>query len=80
MHLDPDARRVLELSACGLTSTEVAAHLGDDREAVLVRILRGMAALGARSKLEAVVTALRLGLIELPAPPRPERAGALAGS
>ena len=80
MHLDPDARRALELSVGGLTATEVAAHLGYDLKVVLVLILRAMAALGARSKLEAVVTALRLELIELPAPTPPERAGALAGS
>ena len=47
--------RVLRLSATGLLTDEVREH-----------IRAAMATLGARSKLEAVVLALRLGLIDLP--------------
>ena len=57
---------VLRLSATGLTTVEVAAGLGMSPDDVRRHMGRAIAALGARSKLEAVVLALRLGLIDLP--------------
>jgi DNA-binding CsgD family transcriptional regulator len=43
----------------------VADRLGMDPDEVRRHLARAMAALGARSKLEAVVLALRAGLIDL---------------
>ena len=57
--------RVLGLSATGLLSDEVADQLGMDPHEVREHIRAAMAALGARSKLEAVVLALRAGLVDL---------------
>jgi DNA-binding CsgD family transcriptional regulator len=59
--------RVLRLSATGLLTHEVADQLGMDPDEVRRHVTSAMATLGARSKLEAVVLALRWGLIELPA-------------
>ena len=58
---------VLRLSATGLLADEVAEHLGLSPEEVRRHLRGAMAALGARSKLEAVVLALRAGLVDLPA-------------
>jgi DNA-binding CsgD family transcriptional regulator len=63
--LAPDERRVLELAARGMTSVEIAAHLGVPRAEVRSQLLRAIAALGAHSKLEAVVIAVKHGLIDL---------------
>lgn len=53
-----------------MTSNEIAAHLGTNPDEVRGHLAPAVAVLGARSKLEAVVIALRLGLIDLPdAPP-----------
>ena len=60
-------RLVLRLSATGLTTAEVAAELGMSPDEVRRHMARVMAALGASSKLEAVLLALRLGLVDLPA-------------
>ena len=57
--------RVLRLSATGLLTDEVAEHLGIGVDEVRLDLGRAMAALGACSKLEAVVLALRAGLVEL---------------
>ncbi len=58
---------MLELAAGGLTSDKVATRLGIGRDEVRRHAAGAMAALGAASRLEAVVIALRQGLIELPA-------------
>ena len=58
--------RVLRLSATGLLTDEVAAQLGMDPDEVRGHLRGAMATLGARSKLEAVLLALRWGLIHLP--------------
>jgi len=58
-------RLVLRLSAMGLLTCEVADGLNMTPDEVREHIRAAMAALGARSKLEAVV--LGLGLIALPA-------------
>ena len=57
---------VLRLSATGLTTDEVAERLGLHPDEVRRHLASTMAALGASSKLEAVVRALERGLIHLP--------------
>ncbi len=59
---------VLRLSATGLTTAEVADRLDIDPDEVRRYVAGAMAALGASSKLEAVVLAVRQGLVDLPAP------------
>ncbi len=63
--LSSEAREILALSARGLSTEEVAAHLGMTPETVRRHLAGALAALGACSKLEAVVLALRRGLITL---------------
>jgi hypothetical protein len=46
-----------------MTTYEVAARLGLTRDEVRDHLAQAMVAVGARSKLEAVVAALRLGMI-----------------
>jgi DNA-binding NarL/FixJ family response regulator len=55
---------VLRLAAAGLLSVEIAEYLGCSTADVQHCFRRVIPALGARSKLEAVVIALRHGLIE----------------
>jgi len=64
--LDAGQRRVLTLAATGLITDEVATQLGMSVDDVRRHTAGAIAALGARSKLEAVVIALRRGLIDLP--------------
>jgi DNA-binding NarL/FixJ family response regulator len=56
--------RTLELCGSGLHTHEVADRLGVDPDTVQRRVERAKHLLGARSKLEAVVKAIRLGLID----------------
>jgi len=56
---------VLAASAIGRTVGEVSEHLGYSRETVLECLATAMRKLGAHSKLEAVIIALRDGLIDL---------------
>ena len=56
---------VLRASATGRSTAEVADVLGVDPEAVRGHIAGAIAALGVRSKLEAIVLALRTGWIEI---------------
>jgi DNA-binding NarL/FixJ family response regulator len=65
--LTPLERAVLAASATGLGVREVAEHLGESAETVRHALASVITRLGARSKLEAVVIALRHGLIDLPA-------------
>jgi DNA-binding NarL/FixJ family response regulator len=62
--LAPREREVLEASAAGLNAAEVAARLGVSTHTARTHLKNAMKKLGAHSKLEAVLTALRLGLIE----------------
>jgi DNA-binding NarL/FixJ family response regulator len=64
--LPPETRCVLQLAATGLATSEIAERLGLPVEVVRSRLATAIAALGARSKLEAVILALRRGLIQLP--------------
>ncbi len=66
MDLNPEQRTVLELAAGGLINDEVAACLGIGRDEVRRHLVSAMEALKAGSKLEAVIVALRLGLIDPP--------------
>ena len=58
--------RVLQLSATGLAAAEVAATMQLPIGTVREYIAEAIVALSAKSKVEAVVIALQLGLIELP--------------
>ncbi|MDP8922716.1 MAG: hypothetical protein M3O34_07550 [Chloroflexota bacterium] len=58
--------RVLRLVATGMTTDEVVACLAVSPDEVRRDVAHAIDALGARSKLEAVVIALRLGLVDLP--------------
>jgi two-component system, NarL family, response regulator DesR len=60
---------VLALSASGLISGEVADALQLPVQEVRTDLASAIVTLGARSKLEAVMIALRLGLIDCPREP-----------
>jgi two-component system, NarL family, response regulator DevR len=60
-----EERAVLTASARGLNVQEVADRLGTEPDAVRQSIASAMSKLGACSKLEAVIIALRRGLITL---------------
>jgi DNA-binding CsgD family transcriptional regulator len=66
--LEPSERHVLELVAEGLSNREMAERLGVPVEAVRASLGAIFAKLGASSKLEALLIAVRLGLIRLPPP------------
>jgi DNA-binding CsgD family transcriptional regulator len=71
--LSAHQRTILALTATGLTSIGASDRLGipvDEARAEIRDIIRS---LGARSKLEAVVLALRHGLIELPSDGRADQ-------
>ena len=57
---------VLGLCAAGLSTLEAAARLGVSLDEVREHLRSAMGALGARSKLHAVILALRAGLIAPP--------------
>jgi DNA-binding NarL/FixJ family response regulator len=60
---------VLAASATKLSIREIAAEFRDSPEAVCRSLDSAIEKLGARSRLEAVVIALRTGLIDLPRDP-----------
>jgi DNA-binding NarL/FixJ family response regulator len=57
-----DVRRTLELLATGLSINEVAELLGCPPDEVRDHLVQAIRALGARSKLEAIVIARQQGL------------------
>jgi len=61
--LDPLERRVLELSAQGLSNREIAERLNVPLAAVRDALGASFARFGARSKLEALIVAFRRDLI-----------------
>lgn len=63
--MDNPTRRVLELSARGMSSNEVATETCLDSQTVRVLIQTAISELGARSKLEAIIIAARQGFITL---------------
>jgi DNA-binding NarL/FixJ family response regulator len=64
--LDPRERQVLQALAMGLSIAEAAERLGLPIEVVREYAKSAIVKLGARSKIEAVIIALRQRLIELP--------------
>ena len=74
--LSPTICRTLELLATGLYTDDVAERLCTDPDTIRRYVAEAKAILGARSKLEAVVIALRLGLID---PRQAERPGHRSG-
>jgi DNA-binding CsgD family transcriptional regulator len=66
LDLSAQQRLVLSLSATGLTSAAVATALHVPVHEVRAHLASAIQALGARSKLEAVLLADRHGLIEPP--------------
>jgi DNA-binding CsgD family transcriptional regulator len=57
---------ILALSATGLTTVEAALRLGQPPHVARLAIASAIRKLGARSKLEALLIAIRTGLITLP--------------
>ena len=62
----PRERAVLQALAAGLSSDEVAECLAIGPKDVRAALKRAMTKLGARTKLEALVLAIREGLIDPP--------------
>jgi PAS domain S-box-containing protein len=62
--LSPREREVLGCLAAGMTSAHAASALGISAETVETHVRRALAKLGARTRTQAVATALQLGLIE----------------
>jgi LuxR family transcriptional regulator, regulator of acetate metabolism len=67
---------VLTASATGLTLVESAGELGGSPESVSRSLVSAIEKLGVHSKFEAVVIALRRGLIDVPPPPGGNDTGA----
>jgi two-component system, NarL family, nitrate/nitrite response regulator NarL len=57
---------VMQYAAAGMRTEEIAASLAMSEDQARRHTARAIVALGARTKLEAVLIALRLGLIRLP--------------
>ncbi len=66
--LTPREVEVVRNLATGLSTPEISAKLGITRNTLRTHVHNIMGKLGARSKLEAVLAAIRLGIVE---PPRP---------
>ena len=61
--LTPREREVLQATAAGLSTEEIAEQLCIARHTVRTHVKKAMAKLGAHSKLEAILIAIRHGLI-----------------
>jgi DNA-binding CsgD family transcriptional regulator len=76
MELRPQEREVLQAFAQGMSTDEVAEHLAINVHTVRAHLKNAMPALGAHSKLEAIIRAGQAGLITLPGwPGHPEQRG-----
>ena len=64
--LGPLERLILELAAEGLSTMEISERLGVAVDRVCAHTFSAIAKLGARSKLEALIIAIRHGLIPWP--------------
>jgi DNA-binding NarL/FixJ family response regulator len=64
--LTPREVEVLRALGEGLSSPEVSQELGITRNTLRTHLHNIMGKLGARSKLEAVLTAIRIGIVEPP--------------
>lgn len=69
-HLTPREVEVLRALGNGLSTPEISARLGITRNTLRTHVHNIIGKLGARSKLEAVLTAIRLGIVDPPRPPR----------
>jgi DNA-binding NarL/FixJ family response regulator len=72
--LTPGERDVLGSSATGLHVAGVAVLLCQSPDEVRQSLASALRKLGAQSKLEAVVIAMRMGIIRLPVGPEPSDA------
>jgi DNA-binding CsgD family transcriptional regulator len=63
--LTPYEAEVLRLYATGMSSEEVAGNLGTTADAVRGHLTSAMGKLGARTKLKAILAAIRSGQIRL---------------
>jgi DNA-binding NarL/FixJ family response regulator len=64
--LTPRETEVLRSLADGMSTPEIADELGITRNTLRTHIHNIMGKLGARSKLEAVLTAIREGIVDPP--------------
>ena len=64
--LTPREVEVVQTLATGLSTPEISAKLGITRNTLRTHVHNIMGKLGARSKLEAVLAAIRLGIVEPP--------------
>jgi DNA-binding CsgD family transcriptional regulator len=78
--LDPDQRQILELILTGLGHRDIAEQLGMSVDEVRARIEDVVERLGARSKLEALIIAIRHGLIDVARRERPIDEPATSGA
>src|SRR4051794_17928048 len=69
MLLSPREREVLQAFVAGMATDEVAEHLAISIHTVRAHLKHAMEALGAHSKLEAIIRAGQVGLVTLPARP-----------
>jgi DNA-binding NarL/FixJ family response regulator len=66
MELRPQEREVLQAFAQGMSTDEVAEHLASSVHTVRAHLQNAMQALGAHSKLEAIIRAGQAGLLTRP--------------
>ena len=64
--LTPREMEVLRNLAAGMSTPEIAEELGITRNTLRTHVHNIMGKLGARSKLEAVLTGIRQGIVEAP--------------
>jgi len=68
--LTPREVEVVQTLASGMSSPEISEKLGITRNTLRTHVHNIMGKLGARSKLEAVLAAIRLGIVDAPGPQR----------
>jgi DNA-binding NarL/FixJ family response regulator len=66
LHLTIREREVLSLTACGMTEKEIASRLLMSPNTIRVHIENSKRKLACRNKVDLVVTALRMRLIDFP--------------
>ena len=68
--LTPREVEVVQTLASGMSSPEISEKLGITRNTLRTHVHNIVGKLGARSKLEAVLAAIRLGIVDAPGPQR----------